>query len=793
MDKKAIIISIATGTIFALILAVNTISAVKFARCSTNPINVSINPQIAELGCTINITVEYYVPPEEEPADVTIKVVNTSNDIILLREYDSQAAGYYIRQIFLTLDPSEWEPGDQQQEGYVVVTLTTRVGIYTENSSFYVTRADQKIIMESMSPENPVTGSEISLQLSIVNENNETFVVSNNPVNVSVFRNDTLVETRIVYTDIYGNAYFSIGPFNTSGNYIMNVTSFENGDYKESCASYIITVSEGTISSKTPTELNIFYEYLGAIDPDSKLTFAYEPINVSIRLVNVSSGQGISNACISLRIYDASTNEKLFEKILVTGTNGIAHTIWKAPYSGNFSIYVYYPGDELTEPSNVTLELPKILKRPMYAALTKVPTTIYVGDSAEMEVSVYDEINNSVVPNITVEVHCAATGQMILAKNFTDQNGIAHLSILIPEEFSINAVGNQTFEVKCYDSNAHPVYASTSIRTTVSVRDRSKVEVLRCNASEIIRGESVEIFVNVTTDLGGKVLGELFVFVNGTFSSKINVSGTPIRILIGSPITNNIGSLLLNITFRNSTYYDESYDLFTLSVVSKIGIYHDVKPEYPLRGTDITIHITAFDELTGEPLNDATLRVLLDDILIFNATVTNDTYITWHVPENIKVGIHKLTIIASREYYIVFNQTYDLRIWMRSRLSLEVSIVGGYSILSGRSTTKSLQKSMYRIAQRLPAENVNETKYVDIVKREFSNDPDRIANEVKTTNGKDSPMIVISVKEVRSIAGRCCIQISEALSTDRKREAKFFTYIFHHLKDVVSHFSRKII
>ena len=151
-----------------------------------------------------------------------------------------------------------------------------------------------------------------------------------------------------------------------------------------------------------------------------------------------------------------------------------------------------------------------------------------------------------------------------------------------------------------------------------------------------------------------------------------------------------LGPLFIEIEFLGEEFILPSNSTLVLSVYSPVFI--SIDESHPVAaGEDLTISGMVKDNLEEGWLEDQTLEIYVDDILvgITSSTPNGSWSLQWTVPESMEIGNHSISVVSpSQGFYRMANSISQFTVSYHTEISIQVeqlySTRGGNWNLSGR-------------------------------------------------------------------------------------------------------------
>ena len=413
-----------------------------------------------ELGQTVNVTAACYIQYDpSDPLQYSQTVLSCKNgqSCLAFTEWLNETNGYHVHQTGFTLNPSDWNPGQEGQTGVAECSLYLQPDgtDETQLKNFLVTRSAQNCILSETLP-NPLdaNASALSLMFRVFNVNNPAFGVGSNQIffNVTNPSGLPIITNNVTLSDPRGNITVTFDPNFAYGQYHIDLRSVENERYVEGRFNYTLWVDRGPI----PTSLKLEWNYAGILC-NSSTSYAIEPSEITAQLANLIDKTGISDQRLDLAILDSSTFETVLRTEITTNATGFATSNFTIPYEGEFIPQVSYEGlVSAWYPASITAASPiRAEGRDLsIVELLPLPTTITLNHSYSVRYIVLDALSKKPVPGIGVTVK---DNDSILTTGITDNFGAVRLTLRFPLE-SIDLIGRTNLHVEARSTSAKSAF-----------------------------------------------------------------------------------------------------------------------------------------------------------------------------------------------------------------------------------------------------------------------------------------------------------------------------------------------
>jgi len=315
---------------------------------------VEVDKTVYEVGEPVFVNSSYFV----EGSSYTLATFSVGFNSSTVGEESFSDYGAVTRVVTFYLDPFDWNPGVNGTDGWAKVYVEaadlpsdTSGSPYASDSEtvfFTVVRAGQNCSLKYVYPDPPVDNSSVILTFRLFNEHNSSFPVVSNNVSFSVFSpNGSLVLSNSTVTDLNGEFVVEFDPNGFSGNYTVEIYSFESEDYEAGWFTFVVEVSSGSSNFSKPTRIELEYDFIGntAIRGGQIVSYALEPVKVFVKLFDDILDSPISSGEVHVFVFDWR-NVTVFNVTGVTNGSGVFETVFSPPYSGSFSIYAEFLGNE---------------------------------------------------------------------------------------------------------------------------------------------------------------------------------------------------------------------------------------------------------------------------------------------------------------------------------------------------------------------------------------------------------------------------------------------------------------
>jgi hypothetical protein len=477
-----------------------------------------------ELGQSVNVTAASYIQYDpSDPLQYSETVVSCKNgqSCLAFTEWLNETKGYHVHHSSFTLNPDDWSPGQGGQIGVAECSLCLQPDGTDEiqRQNFTVTRSAQICSLSKILPI-PLAAntSTVSLVFRVFNRNNPTFGVGSNQIffNITNPLGLPIITNNVSLSDPEGNLTISFDPNFTYGQYHIDLRSVENGKYLEGRFNYTLWVDRGPI----PSSLNIEWNYAGIVI-NSSTSYALEPSEITVQLMNSIDKIGISNQKLDLAILDSSNLETVYKTSMTTNATGYATSNFMMPYEGEFIPQVSYEGlvNAWYPASKVATSLIKAEGRDLsIVELLLLPQTVTLNHSYPVRYLILDALSEKPVPGLAVTVK---TGDSILAEGITDASGALDLTLNFPLG-RIDLIGRTDLLVEARSRSPKSAFHSSALHAPLLCKLPTSIR-LKITSQSIFEDGDTIVFVAQLLYLGNIPV----IFQNLVFTVLINQVENP--------------------------------------------------------------------------------------------------------------------------------------------------------------------------------------------------------------------------------------------------------------------------
>ncbi|MHA1581110.1 MAG: hypothetical protein ACTSYM_01185 [Candidatus Baldrarchaeia archaeon] len=646
---------------------------------------VEVDKTVYEVGEPVFVNSSYFV----EGSSYTLATFSIGFNSSTVGDSSFSDYGAVTRVVTFYLDPSDWNPGVNGTDGWAKVSVEvadlpsdTSGSPYASDSKnvfFTVVRAGQNCSLKYVYPNPPVDDSSVILTFRLFNEHNSSFPVVSNNVSFNVFSpNGSLILSNSTVTDLNGEFTVEFDPNSFSGNYTIEIHSFENEDYEAGLFTFIMEVSSGSSNFSKPTRIELEYDFIGStvIRDGQEVSYALEPVKVFLKLFDDVLDSSISSGEVRAFVFDWR-NVTVFNVTGVTNGSGVFEFNFSPPYSGSFSVYAEFLGNETFNPSNNTLVLPEFLPRPLKVEVVeKFPNVVYVGESYWVSFRVVDNFTGLSVSGVNVSLFSEWPMKFPLSDfKVTNESGYSEFQVEIPASYANVLPGYRHVAGWFMDTRDPVVYENSSVIWEQFFREASLTYV-SVNCSEVLRKESVMVNVYVCSDDGVPLNGSVQLYWDNVELFNVSLfNGSSIFLLNISP-NENVGFHVLNVTF-NEINYDVSFYNVSIAVKSMFDTSINISSLDICRGESCSFEILVLDAFDQNPVPNVTVFAELNDNKIILEGVTDDNgsiFYLWHVPPGFQPGIYVVRFNLSKEFYNPLYLEFSVHVWIRTSITFNVSV-----------------------------------------------------------------------------------------------------------------------
>ncbi|WXG45548.1 MAG: hypothetical protein WED05_02395 [Candidatus Atabeyarchaeum deiterrae] len=215
---------------------------------------VQTSPAVYEIGEQVNASAAWYVDygGGTQCSEGAISIYNdsSSTSALAFQRWENEPQGHCVHQTFLLLNPNDWSPGENGQNGVAKASLSLPLGNdehLSQNVTFVVTRARQNCSLIAVTSTQPPRDlNSVSILFRVYNRNNSSFGVGLNPVEYSIIDplNRTIVADNVTFSNANGDFRITFNPNFMSGKYTVSLTSSGSSRYLEGRFSFMLSVWE---------------------------------------------------------------------------------------------------------------------------------------------------------------------------------------------------------------------------------------------------------------------------------------------------------------------------------------------------------------------------------------------------------------------------------------------------------------------------------------------------------------------------------------------------------------------
>ena len=646
---------------------------------------VKVDKTIYEVGEPVFVNSSYFV----EGSSYTLATFSIGFNSSTVEEESFSDYGAVTRVVTFYLDPFDWSPGVNGTDGWAKVSVEaadlpsdTSGSPYASDSEtvfFTVVRAGQNCSLKYVYPDPPVDNSSVVLTFRLFNEHNSSFPVASNNVSFSVFSpNGSLVLSNSTVTDLDGEFTVEFDPNGFSGNYTVEIYSFENEDYEAGWFTFVVEVSSGSSNFSKPTRIELEYVFVGntAMRGGQEVSYALEPVKVFVKLFDDVLGSPISSGEVHVFVFDWR-NVTVFNVTGVTNGSGVFEFNFSPPYSGSFSIYAEFLGNETFNPSNSTLMLPEFLPRPLKVEVVKkFPNVVYVGESYWVSFRVVDNFTGLSVSGVNVSLFGEWPMEFPLSGfGVTNESGYSEFQVEIPAAYANVLPGYRHVAGWFMDTRDPVVYENSSVIWEQFFREVSLTYV-SVNCSEVLRGNSVMVDIYVCSDDGVPLNGSVQIYWDDVELLNVSLFNGSSVFLLNISLSENVGFHVLNVTF-NEINYDVSFCNVSMVVKSMFDVSINMSSLDICRGENCSFEILVLDDFNQNPVPNATVFAELNDNKIILEGLTDDNgsiFYLWHIPPDFQPGIYVIRFNFSKDFYNSLYLEFSVHIWIKTSIIFNVSV-----------------------------------------------------------------------------------------------------------------------
>lgn len=658
---------------------------------------VEVDKTVYEVGEPVFVNSSYFV----EGSSYTLATFSVGFNSSTVGEESFSDYGAVTRVVTFYLDPFDWNPGVNGTDGWAKVYVEaadlpsdTSGSPYASDSEtvfFTVVRAGQNCSLKYVYPDPPVDNSSVVLTFRLFNEHNSSFPVVSNNVSFSVFSpNGSLILSNSTVTDLDGEFVVEFDPNGFSGNYTVEIYSFENEDYEAGWFTFVVEVSSGSSNFSKPTRIELEYVFIGntAMRGGQEVSYALEPVKVFVKLFDDVLDSPISSGEVHVFVFDWR-NTTVFNVTGVTNGSGVFETVFSPPYSGSFSIYAEFLGNETFNPSNSTLMLPEFSPRPLKVEVVKkFPNVVYVGESYWVSFRVVDNFTGLSVSGVNVSLFGEWPMEFPLSGfGVTNESGYSEFQVEIPAAYANVLPGYRHVAGWFMDTRDPVVYENSSVIWEQFFREVSLTYV-SVNCSEVLRGNSVMVDIYVCSDDEVPLNGSVQIYWDDVELLNVSLFNGSSVFLLNISLSENVGFHVLNVTF-NEINYDVSFCNVSISVKSMFDVSINVSSLDVCRGEDCGFEIFVLDAFDQSPVPNVTVSVELSDGTIILKELTDDNgsvIYLWYIPPDFQPGMYVVKFNFSKEFYAPLYVEFSIHVWIRTTIIFNVNV--SEHVLTQKLSTK---------------------------------------------------------------------------------------------------------
>lgn len=646
---------------------------------------VEVDRLVFEVGEPVFVNGSYVV----EGSASTLATFSIGYDSSVVEEKSFSDYGFVTRVVVFYLDPSDWSPGVNGSDGWAEVFVEASDSPsdpsgspYASDSGtvfFTVVRAGQNCSLKYVYPDPPVDNSSVILTFRLFNEHNSSFPVVNNDVSFTVISpNGSLILNGSAVTDLDGEFVVEFDPNGFPGNYTVEIYSFGNEDYEEGLFTFVIEVYSGQSNFSRPSRVELDYVFIGntTVRDSEIVSYALEPVRVIVRLFDDISDSSISSGEVHSFVFD-QRNITIFNVTGVTNGSGVFEFVFSPPYSGSFSAYVEFLGNEAFNPSNNTLVLPKFLPRPLRVEIVKTfPNAVYVGESYWICFRVLDDFTGLGISDVNVSLFGEWPMQFPLnGFGVTNESGYGKFQVGIPAEYANILPGYHHVEGWFTDTRDPAIYGNFSVVWDQWFREVS-LTFVSVNCSEVVRGDSVVVKVYVYSDDEFPLNGSVQIYWDDVELFSVYLFNGSCTFLLNASFNENIGLHVLNVTF-NENNYDVSFCNVSITVISLFDVSINVSPVNVCRGENCSFKVIVLDVFDHNPVSNVTVFIRLDDGEVIFEGLTNENgsvVYLWCVPREFQPGIYILEFDIFKVFYVSLQLNLSIHVWIQTTITFNITV-----------------------------------------------------------------------------------------------------------------------
>jgi len=646
---------------------------------------VEVDKLVYEVGEPVFVNGSYFV----EGSSYTLVTFSVGFNSSTVDEKSFGDYGAVNRVVMFCLDPFDWSPGVNGSGGWAKVFVEAADSPSDPNGSpyasdsktvfFTVVRAGQNCSLKYVYPDPPVDNSSVALAFRLFNEHNSSFSVVNNGVSFSVFSpNGSLVSNGSTVTNLDGEFVVEFDPNGFSGNFTVEIYSFENEDYEAGWFTFVIEVSSGLSNFSKPTRIELEYDFIGntVVMNGQNVSYALEPVRVFVKLLDDILNSPISSGEIYVFVFDWR-NVTVFNVTNVTNGSGVFEFVFSPPYSGNFSVFAEFLGNETFGSSNCVLMLPEFLSRPLIVEVVrKFPDVVYVGEGYWVLFRVVDNFTGMGVSGVNVSLFGEWPMQFPL-EGFavTNDSGYSEFQVDVSAVYANVLPGYRHVAVWFMDTRVPVVYGDFPVVWGQLFREVSLTSVY-VNCSEVLKGSSVMVDVDVYSDDGVPLNGSVQVYWDGFQLFNVSLFNGSGVFLLNVSFSESVGFHVLNVTF-NEANYDISFCNVSVIVDSMFDVNVNVSSLDVCRGENCSFEIFVLDVFDCSPVSNVTVLAELDgEKTVFSGLTDSNGSVTcfWYVLPDFQPGIHLIEFNISKKFYFSSYFDFSIHVWIRTTIVFNVTV-----------------------------------------------------------------------------------------------------------------------
>jgi hypothetical protein len=392
-------------------------------------------------------------------------------------------------------------------------------------------------------------------------------------------------------------------------------------------------------------------------------------IKVEARVIDGLSSMALSSIPVTIVL---SVNTKILANSqVITNSSGwtcipvhLPESVWgSALASVTINRTAYHDSFACTQTSKVYFA-PNVMVRPV--------TPILVGGEAGLSVCITDT-NGNELSNVLLDL--LSPNNETVAYNWTDSEGKTTLHWLIPTNAGL---GIQVYSLFIHaDTSLFLHQTIISVQLTVSC----PLQLLCSNSTYFVKRDS-NVTIVFTVELQGaenQTIDVRFRDSLAEITSEQSVTiGVPMTIKLSIGLQVSLGSHLIVLEVITGPYIFVGSHVVEVVVTGTLQASSSIVSAF--YGENLVLNITAIDD-KNNAVNNATICVSFADVglkIILNG-ITTSQLLSVSLPLCVAPGPHLLVLQISQIWLGSANESIDVFVWMRTRITITVSVQGSYT------------------------------------------------------------------------------------------------------------------